>query len=143
MPSRPKLSKKPARARAAAIEKVAALAPPPEWIEPCAPTLVDRPPVGPKWRHEVKWDGYRLCVVIDGGKATVRTRGGHDWTHRFKSIAAAASALSCRNAVIDGEAVVLDEQGHASFSALQSRLDGESHAESRFTPSIFSSSTGS
>jgi bifunctional non-homologous end joining protein LigD len=59
----------------------------------------------------------------------VRTRRGYDWTHRFKSIAAAAAALPCQNAVIDGEAVVLDEQGHASFSALQSWLDGDSRAE--------------
>ncbi len=36
--------------------------------------------------------------------------------------------LPCRNAILDGEAVVVDEQGHASFSALQTRLDGESHA---------------
>ncbi|HLH50444.1 MAG TPA: non-homologous end-joining DNA ligase [Roseiarcus sp.] len=105
------------------------MASPPEWIEPCLPTLVDRPPSGDNWRHEIKWDGYRLCVVVDAGKATVRTRRGHDWTHRFKSIGAAAAALPCRNAVLDGEAVVLDEQGRASFSSLQARLDGESRAE--------------
>jgi bifunctional non-homologous end joining protein LigD len=122
-------ARKPAQARRAASQKVAAIAPPPDWIEPCSPTLVDRPPIGPHWRHEVKWDGYRLCVVIADGKATVRTRRGHDWTHRFKSIAATAAALSCRNAVLDGEAVVLDDKGHASFSALQSRLDGETRAE--------------
>ena len=72
-----------------------------------------------------KWDSYRLCVVLDHGKATARTRRGHDWAHRFKSIAAAAAALPCQNAVIDGEAVVLDAQGDASFAALQSRRDGE------------------
>jgi len=120
---------KPASSRPAASEKVAAQGSPPAWIEPCQPTLVDRPPVGAKWRHEVKWDGYRLCVVLDAGKATVRTRRGHDWAHRFTSIAAAATALPCQNAVIDGEAVVLDERGHASFSALQPRLDGESRAD--------------
>ena len=62
-------------------------------LEPCLPTLVDRPPVGANWRHEVKWDGYRVCVAINGSKATVRTRRGHDWTHRFESIAVAAEAL--------------------------------------------------
>jgi bifunctional non-homologous end joining protein LigD len=121
--------KKPSRARKAAVNKIAALAPPPNWIEPCLPTLVERPPVGSKWRHEVKWDGYRVCVIIDGGRATVRTRRGHDWTHRFKSIAAAAVALPFQNAILDGEAVVLDEQGNPSFAALQTRLDGESRAE--------------
>jgi bifunctional non-homologous end joining protein LigD len=113
---------KPARARKAAVEKVAALAPPPEWIEPCLPTLVERPPIGPNWRHEVKWDGYRLCVVIDDGKATVRTRRGHDWSHRFRPIAGAAAELPCRNAILDGEAVILDEHGRADFAALQDSL---------------------
>jgi hypothetical protein len=79
----PKPARKAARTRSAASEKVAALASPPTgW-----------PPVGPNWRHEVKRDGHRLCVVIDGGRSTVRTRRGHDWTHRFRSIAAAAAAL--------------------------------------------------
>jgi bifunctional non-homologous end joining protein LigD len=110
--------KKQARARKAAAEKIADLPPPPAWIEPCLPTIVQRPPSGPNWRHEVKWDGYRLCVVIEADKLTVRTRRGHDWTHRFRSIAAAATALLCHNAVVDGEAVVLDEQGRASFSAV-------------------------
>jgi hypothetical protein len=121
--------RKPLACAKAVGEKSAGLAGPPNWIEPCIPTLVDRPPSGPNWRHEVKWDGYRLCVVVAGGNATARTRRGHDWSHRFRSIVDAAAALSCQNAVIDGEAVVLDEQGHASFAALQSRLDGATRAE--------------
>jgi bifunctional non-homologous end joining protein LigD len=110
-----------------AAEKAAGA--PPSWIEPCLPTLIDRPPTGPNWAHEVKWDGYRLCIVIDRGAAVVRTRRGHDWSHRFKLIAANAAKLLCQNAIIDGEAVVLDEQGLSSFAALQSRLDGESRAQ--------------
>jgi bifunctional non-homologous end joining protein LigD len=117
------------RARVASNERIAALASPPSWIEPCVPTLVEKPPTGPNWRHEVKWDGYRVSIVIDGGKATVRTRRGLDWTHRFKGIAAAAGELSCRNAVIDGEAVVLDAEGHSDYAALIARLDGETRAE--------------
>src|SRR5579872_3901177 len=112
---------KPARARKTDQDKIADIAdiaPPPRWIEPCVPTLVDKPPTGPKWRHEVKWDGYRVCVVVDAGKATVRTRRGLDWTRQFKPIAAAAAALPCRNAIIDGEAVVLDVKGRADFAAL-------------------------
>jgi bifunctional non-homologous end joining protein LigD len=97
-------------------------APPPHWIEPCIPTLVAKPPKGDRWRHEVKWDGYRVCVVIDAGKAKVRTRRGHDWSDKFKPIAVAAAALPCHNAIIDGEAVVLDAKGRASFSALQADL---------------------
>ena len=94
--------------RKADQDKIADTASPPPWVERCVPTLIDKPPVGPKRRHEVKWDGYRVCVVIDAGKDTVRTRRGRDWSRQFKPIAGAAAALPCRNAIIDGEAVVLD-----------------------------------
>jgi bifunctional non-homologous end joining protein LigD len=107
-----------------AAERIASFGPPPSWIEPCIPTLVAKPPKGDRWRHEVKWDGYRVSLVIDAGKAKVRTRRGHDWTDRFKPIAEAAAALPCRNAIVDGEAVVLDAKGRASFSALQADLAG-------------------
>jgi bifunctional non-homologous end joining protein LigD len=67
---------------------------------------------------------YRIWVVIDARKAKVRTRRGHDWSDKFKPIAVAAAALRCHNAIVDGEAVVLDAQGRASFSALQADLAG-------------------
>jgi bifunctional non-homologous end joining protein LigD len=117
--------RKALRARTdSAAETIISFLPPPSWIEPCIPTLVAKPPKGDRWLHEVKWDGYRVCVVIAACRATVRTRRGHDWTDRFKPIAAAAAELFCRNAIIDGEAVVLDAQGRASFSALQADLAG-------------------
>ena len=64
-----------------AAETIASLAPPPHWIEPCIPTLVAKPPKGDRWRHEVKWDGYRVCVVMDAREAKVRR--GHDWSDKF------------------------------------------------------------
>jgi bifunctional non-homologous end joining protein LigD len=87
------------------------IAAPPTWIEPCTPTLVTKPPRGANWRHEVKWDGYRISIIIDAGTVKVRTRRGLNWTDRFPAIAASAAKIDCRNAVIDGEAVVLDSQG--------------------------------
>ena len=54
----------------------------PKWIRPCLPTLVDKPPVGPQWVHEIKWDGYRVSAYVAAGRATIRTRNGHDWTAR-------------------------------------------------------------
>ena len=94
----------------------------PGWIAACLPTLVDKPPEGPNWVHEIKWDGYRVSAYLDDGKVAIYTRNGHDWTHRFPSIARAVAALPLHSAVIDGEAVVLDDQGRSSFSALQAAL---------------------
>ncbi|WP_158808517.1 non-homologous end-joining DNA ligase [Beijerinckia sp. L45] len=94
----------------------------PKWIKPCLPTLVDRPPVGDDWIHEIKWDGYRVSAYVADGKVTIRTRNGHDWTSRFPNIAAALLKLNVRSAVIDGEAVVLDDMGRSNFSELQADL---------------------
>ena len=82
----------------------------PKWIRPCLPSLVDKPPVGPQWVHEIKWDGYRVSAYVADGRATIRTRNGHDWTARFPAIAHAAERLPVRSAVIDGEAVILDDR---------------------------------
>ena len=95
----------------------------PKWIKPCLPTLVDRPPIGPQWLHEIKWDGYRVSAYVANGKVTIRTRNGHDWTARFPAISRAALVLKVRSAVIDGEAVILDERGRSSFAELQADLD--------------------
>ena len=79
--------------------------PVPQWIKPCLPTLVEKPPAGPNWLHEIKWDGYRISAYVVNGEATIRTRNGYDWTARFPGIAAALPGLKVRSAVIDGEAV--------------------------------------
>ena len=94
----------------------------PCWIEPCLPTLVDKPPVGPQWAHEIKWDGYRVSASVEGSKVVIRTRNGHDWTARFPTIAAGLTRLKIRSAVIDGEAVVLDDRGRSNFAELQADL---------------------
>jgi bifunctional non-homologous end joining protein LigD len=96
--------------------------PVPKWIKPCLPTLVDKPPVGEDWIHEIKWDGYRVSAYIAAGKVTIRTRNGHDWTSRFPAIAAALLKLNVRSAVIDGEAVVLDDMGRSNLAELQAAL---------------------
>jgi bifunctional non-homologous end joining protein LigD len=84
-------------------------------------SLVDKVPVGDRWLHEIKWDGYRLIVRIDRGKVALLTRRGHDWTDRFPTIRDAAKALPLESALIDGEAVV-EVNGIPSFPALQAAL---------------------
>ncbi|AWI62473.1 hypothetical protein AB395_00006851 (plasmid) [Sinorhizobium fredii CCBAU 45436] len=84
--------------------------------------LVDKPPKGPQWAFEVKWDGYRLAVHVEPGRVRVITRGGYDWTLRFAAIAAEARQLGHECMILDGEAVVLDEKGRSDFGALQRAL---------------------
>lgn len=89
-------------------------------------TLVDAVPSGNRWLHEMKYDGYRLEVVVGGGRARAFTRSGLDWSDRFSGIVEAAVSLKVDSAVLDGEAVVFDAEGRSSFQTLQGALKGES-----------------
>lgn len=99
--------------------------PMPSRVEPCLALLTVKSPQGPEWAYEIKWDGYRVAVHVElGGTVRVLTRGGHDWTVRFPAIAAEAKALGPATMILDGEAVVLDDQGRSDFNALQKSLGG-------------------
>jgi bifunctional non-homologous end joining protein LigD len=94
----------------------------PAFLEPSLPQIADKAPSGPKWVHEIKHDGYRVQARIDGTKVQLLTRKGLDWTERFKSIATALKRLDLSAALLDGEILVEDTSGHASFPALQADL---------------------
>ena len=98
----------------------------PAFVPPQLCSIAQSPPEGDDWIYEVKYDGYRLELAVAGGQAIVYTRSGLDWTKRFPGLAAAAAALPCRSALIDGEAVVLDEKGVSQFPALVSALERHS-----------------
>lgn len=88
------------------------------FIETMQPKLVDVPPAGDGWLHEIKYDGYRIQIHLDGTKVTTFTRNGYDWTAKFPSIAKVARAIPARRAILDGEICVQDERGVTDFGAL-------------------------
>jgi bifunctional non-homologous end joining protein LigD len=92
----------------------------PRFVEPQLAKLVEQPPAGSGWAHEVKFDGYRLQLRVENGKAVLRTRKGLDWTTKFAAIAQQAKTLP--DCMIDGEAVALDSDGVPDFGALQAAL---------------------
>ncbi|TCU25267.1 ATP dependent DNA ligase-like protein [Rhizobium laguerreae] len=100
------------------------LDPMPDRIDPCLALLKPKPPKGPQWAFEVKWDGYRLAIHIAPSGVRILTRGGHDWTDRFPAIAAEARRLPVATAILDGEAVVFDDRGRSDFGRLQQSLGG-------------------
>lgn len=100
------------------------LDPMPERVEPCLALLAAKAPTSEDWAFEVKWDGYRLAIHVGPGKLRILTRGGHDWTSRFPTIAHDVRELGLDTAILDGEAVVLDERGASDFGALQKALGG-------------------
>src|SRR5438270_8362413 len=88
--------------------------------------LVDRPPRGDRWIHEIKLDGFRMGVLVDSGKIRIISRRGTDYTAEFPELIAAARKLKTRTAVIDGEIVVLDKSGISRFQLLQQLGSGRS-----------------
>jgi len=87
-------------------------------------SIADYPPSAAGWAHEIKFDGYRLQIGVGGGRATLRTRKGLDWTDRFPEHA--ADAAKWPDAVIDGELCALTEDASPDFSALQAAIsDGD------------------
>ncbi len=94
----------------------------PTAIAPQLATAAAAPPSGGEWIHEIKFDGYRTMAYRDGSHLRLVTRSGLDWTRRYGDLARHFQALPCRQAIIDGEIVVLDENGISRFSALQAAL---------------------
>ena len=92
--------------------------------QPQLATLVDAPPAGPEWLHELKYDGYRMGCAIAGKRIALISRRGNDWTPNFPEIVRAARALRVRSALLDGEVAILTPDGRTSFQALQNAASG-------------------
>lgn len=97
--------------------------PMPEFVPPQLATLVDKPPPGDEWLHELKFDGYRLLCHLKRGQVRLWTRNQKDWTSKFPTIAKAIKALPVQSAILDGEVVALDSSGRASFQKLQQSIN--------------------
>jgi bifunctional non-homologous end joining protein LigD len=92
----------------------------PGRYSPMLATLDRVVPSGEGWLYEVKWDGYRAITYVAGGEVGLVSRRGNDLTARFPTVAKAiGKALRTPNAVLDGEVCALDENGRATFSAMQ------------------------
>ncbi len=92
----------------------------PAAVRPMKPETADRPFSRPGWVFELKYDGFRMIAAGGVGEARLFYKSGHDATRIFPELAQAVAGLPFR-VVLDGEAVVLDEQGRPNFQRLQKR----------------------
>jgi bifunctional non-homologous end joining protein LigD len=81
--------------------------------------LVTEPPKGDRWIHELKLDGFRMGVLIDRDDVKIISRNGNDYTGAFPEIAQATRKLRAKQALLDGEIVVVDKAGITRFQLLQ------------------------
>lgn len=93
-----------------------------------AAQVVQRLPEGDEWMYEVKFDGYRALLLKNGDSVQIRSRNNKDLTRAYPGVRAAGLRLRADTAVIDGELVAVDANGHPSFQALQHRSAHPGHS---------------
>ncbi len=99
----------------------------PGFIKPMLAVLVNKPFDREGWEYEVKWDGYRAVAYIMNNKVNLKSRNDKSFNDKFYPVTKALTDLSI-NVVLDGEIVVVDNNGISNFGALQnwrSEADGE------------------
>ncbi|MGB7575307.1 MAG: non-homologous end-joining DNA ligase, partial [Thermodesulfobacteriota bacterium] len=99
--------------------------PMPHDIKPMLATVVKKPFDHPDWIFEAKWDGYRAVAEIRDGSVSLYSRKGISFNKKFFPITEALGKLRF-DAVLDGEVVVVDEQGRPDFQMLQHYQDSGS-----------------
>jgi len=117
--SRPVARKGPAKPRPSKAETSSATRPH-AFLPLQFAKVVDHPPSGAGWVHEIKLDGYRIQIAVGGGQAILRTRNGLDWTDKFPALA--RQAATWPDAVIDGELCALTAEATPDFVALQAAI---------------------
>jgi len=101
----------------------------PAFITPQLATLVTEPPKTGSWIYEVKHDGYRMLARLTKRDARLFTRSGKDWTERLAHLVRQLKGLKLHDTWLDGEIVVLRDNGRASFQALQNAFEFGRDAE--------------
>ena len=121
VPAQPVKRSKPQPGKVAGAVKASM----PDKVDLQLASPADEPPASSRnapWLHEIKFDGYRTMAYLSGGSARLITRGGLDWSRRYGDLPQAFSELPCKEAIIDGEIVVLDDKGVSRFGLLQEAL---------------------
>lgn len=97
----------------------------PKAIKPELATLVNEPPTGDGWLHELKFDGYRIICFKQANHIKLMSRNNRDWTDHFSNVVKAISKLTNANIILDGEIVLLDENQRSNFQLLQNAVKAE------------------
>ena len=99
----------------------------PASIQPMLASVIEKPFDDPNWLFEIKWDGYRATAFLENGRVRLVSRNQNDLTPRYPELRELAKFVNAKTAILDGEVVVLDEQGRSSFSLMQQRTGIRSH----------------
>lgn len=99
----------------------------PSAIQPMLASITEDPFNSPDWLFEVKWDGYRVISFIENTQVRMLSRNQNDLGPRYPELRELPTLIKAKSAILDGEVVVLDEQGRPSFSLMQQRTGIRAH----------------
>jgi len=94
----------------------------PMTIKPMLAHLTREPFDSPDHIFELKWDGIRTLAFIEDGKLRLQTRTLRDVTSQFPELHELPRSVKADQAVLDGELVCFDKEGHPSFQLMSRRL---------------------
>ena len=105
--------------------------PAPDYLPPMLATLGELPPAAQddRWAYEMKWDGMRAIVRVDGGRITVFSRNDRDVTVSYPELRPMGEVFGTEQAILDGEIVAFDPHGRPNFGLLQDRMHISSEAQ--------------
>lgn len=90
----------------------------PSWIAPMLAKLIKEPFNDEDWLFEIKWDGYRCLAFINHGVVQLKSRSNKSFNAQFPKIVASLKKVR-GEVILDGEVVVLDENGKPQFYLMQ------------------------
>ncbi len=88
------------------------------FIQPMLATTVDKPFSSKDWLFELKLDGYRAIAELKKGKLLLYSRNGLSLARKYPTVVAALKKIKM-DVILDGEIVLLNEDGKADFQQLQ------------------------
>lgn len=71
------------------------------------------------WLFEIKWDGYRAIAEVENGRVLLYSRNGLDFREAYPIVADQLKNIKAKSVVVDGEIIVLDDEGEPNFQYLQ------------------------
>jgi bifunctional non-homologous end joining protein LigD len=106
-------------------------APIPDDLRPMMAVTGELPRDDDRYAYEMKWDGVRALIAVEGGRVRATSRQGNDMTARYPELRGLGEALGTTEVVLDGEIVALDDSGRPSFEVLQQRMNVASESAVR------------
>lgn len=91
---------------------------PSEFIKPMLASPAKKIFKDPDWVFELKWDGYRVMANINDGDVEIYSRNGISYNSKFASIRKELETIP-HDCILDGEVVIIDENGTSDFQKLQ------------------------